>query len=138
MSNTFLWTFPVLRQFIYSLSEVWLSLHKLSQNSQMLNSITWRSPMWHFIQIGQEIWKESVDINLFPLVNCSCYWRDYQKTHACFIIMCKNFMNTWQFQSLVLCHRRLWSPHRVFCHYFIKYTWDLCHCGTKLCVSIHV
>jgi len=58
-------------------------MHKFSQNSQVLNSITWRSLTWHFIQIGQEIWKECVDINLFPLVNCDCHWTDYQKTHAC-------------------------------------------------------
>jgi hypothetical protein len=136
--DTFLWTFLYWDNLFTPLNEVWLSLYKFSQNSQVLNSITWRSPTWHSIQISQEIWKECVDTDLFPLVNCDCHWIDYQKTHACLITLCKNFMNMWQFQSLILSHRRLLSPYRVFCHYFIKNTWDLCHCATKFYVNIHV
>lgn len=58
-----------------------LSLHRLSQNSQMANNILSRSSVSNFIKIGQNT-KNDVNLNLRPQLQYPCQWANLQQTYT--------------------------------------------------------
>jgi hypothetical protein len=71
-------------EFDVPLSKVWLSLHRFSQNSHLLNVRMWKPPQPNFVQIDQEVWAVHVDIHL----RFDREWTDFPGNHACLTTLC--------------------------------------------------